>query len=36
MNRKKICIVLIVVLIVPLLTGACCLAMPKARKDRSA
>ena len=32
MNRKKTCIVFIVVLIVPLLTGAYCLAMPKAER----
>ncbi len=32
MNRKKTCIVFIAVLIAPLLTGACCLAMPKAER----
>ncbi len=30
MNPKKTCIVFILVLIAPLLTGACCLAIPKA------
>ena len=32
MNPKKTCIVFIVVLIAPLLTGAYCLAMPKAER----
>jgi len=30
MNGKKVCIVFVLVVIVTLLTGACCLAMPKA------